>query len=89
MALPTFQIVENTILFLEEIAENPGKLMRYLDQWILSSSLKNVNAIIIGSLEACPTKEIDYKKIIERIREKTGLPVFSTNKFGHAIPNYP
>ena len=45
--------------------------MRYVDQWVLSKSLEGVNAIIVGGLESCETKDISYEDILNRIAHKT------------------
>ncbi len=86
---PFLPSLDEHILFLEDIAENPGKIIRYFDQWIYSDSLKNVKAIVIGSLESCDSKEIPYQNIITRLQSKTDIPIFYTKEFGHGIPNYP
>ena len=86
---PFMPILDKHILFLEDIAENPGKIMRYFDQWLYSGILKNVKAIVVGSLESCDSEEISYQDIVERLQSKTKIPVFYTKEFGHGIPNYP
>lgn len=86
---PFFPNLEGHIVFLEDIAENPGKLVRYFDQWIHSGMLKNVEAIVVGSLESCEGEGISYYDIVKRLQSKTEIPIFYTKDFGHGIPNYP
>jgi muramoyltetrapeptide carboxypeptidase len=85
---PYFPAFDDTILFLEDIAENPGKIVRYLNQWVQSRSLRGVRAIVLGTF-----KDLGYDKgvpgLATELRKRIPLPFFVTTKLGHDGNNFP
>jgi muramoyltetrapeptide carboxypeptidase len=79
----------NHILFLEDTGEHPGRLQRYLNQWIHSRALDGIEAIILGDFRDCCSKEDFCRLVAQPFAEKTKVPVFTTNDFGHISPNFP
>lgn len=85
---PYFPNLEDHILFLEDIRENPGSVNRMINQWIQSGSLKGVKAIVLGNFVRYGSSE-DYIKLVKSLEEKTQIPCFSSHYFGHISLNYP
>jgi len=78
------------ILFLEDVNENPGRIVRSLTQWQQSGALQGVRAIILGNLFGCLSEGESKKDAIQRpLQERLAIPVFLTEAFGHTSPNYP
>lgn len=81
----------DSILFLEDIAEPPGRLLRWLDQWQQAGMLDAVQAIILGRFIDCNDDqrgldETSFKTIVAR---KLSQPVFSCTDIGHCQNNTP
>lgn len=74
--------LEGAILFLEDVSENPGRILRMMNQLILSGLLKKCAALILGPI--C-LNEI----ILSDLAKRLTIPVFSSGDFGHISPNIP
>ena len=83
-----FPRLEDHILFLEDIRENPGSVNRMINQWIQSGSLKGVKGVVLGSFVKYGSSQ-EYAHLIKNIEEKTKIPCFSSKYFGHISLNYP
>lgn len=80
--------LKGCILFFEDVGENPGRIMRYLNQWEQAKLLKDVRAIVFGQLEDTgPT--LKQSEILQEIAERFEIPLYSSDQFGHGTPNYP
>ncbi|MBN2572068.1 MAG: LD-carboxypeptidase [Ignavibacteriales bacterium] len=88
---PYFVGLENKILFLEEIGEEPYRIDRMLTQLILSGEMKKVKGIVLGVFRDCESKEEDpsYEKsfslsqvLFDRL-QNLGVPVMYGMSFGH------
>ena len=78
------------IVFLEDVGENPGRLMRQFNQWIHAGVLKNVKALLIGGFTDLGRDNPDHDpRLIAQFVERSHLPCFSTQAFGHIAPNHP
>lgn len=87
---PYFPKLEGAILFFEDITETPPRLMRMLNQWILSKSLEGVRAIVLGEfVNCCKTADLNDAQIYRPFAARTGLPTFRTRDIGHISPNQP
>ncbi len=87
--------VENKIVFLEEIGEDPYRIDRLITQLLLTGKLQKASGIILGNFNKC---EPDDEETTARsrfssneiLREKLaglGIPVFKGIKAGHVVDN--
>ncbi len=74
--------LQGTILFLEDIGENPGRILRMINQLILSGLLKKCSAVILGPLGI-------NEEVQSEIARRLTIPVFKSGDFGHISPNIP
>lgn len=73
-------------LFLEEINESPGKIMRMWNQLVQSKSTRGLKGIIWGRITELGThSEEDLKQELAKTND---VPVWSSNDFGHSSPNW-
>lgn len=88
---PYFVGLENKILFLEEIGEEPYRIDRMLTQLILSGEMQKVKGVALGVFRKCESKEIDpsFEKsfslsqvLFDRL-QNLGVPVMYGMSFGH------
>jgi len=75
--LPSFK---NHILFIEDTNEPTYKLDRYLQELYHANLLKDVKAIIIGSLK---NKEKNWKQAFYNLLNFIDLPIYYNLKIGH------
>ena len=76
------------VLFLEDIGENPGQLMRHLNQLVQNDCLKQVKGLIIGSLSDMDS-ELSDRAVKEALASRLHIPCWESNDFGHISPNMP
>ena len=79
------------ILFFEDLGENGGKVMRYLNQWQQSGLLRDVKAIIFGDFKGLERKvEVNDLNFHTEVLNHVGkIRCFTSNAFGHKISNTP
>ncbi len=77
------------VLFIEDIGETPGRLVRYFNQILLSPISKQIAAIVIGSLKMAEGSELTELETKKELALRAKVPVFSATFFGHQTPNYP
>lgn len=82
---------KNSILFIEEINEEPYKIDRFLNQLYHSSILDEVEGIILGSFTNCSpedkNKSFSFEYIYQYIQELTSKPIYLGLKSGHDYTN--
>jgi muramoyltetrapeptide carboxypeptidase len=79
----------NHILLFEDIAENPGRVIRMLNQWKQSGLFAGVAAIILGSFTGLGGDLPDNSTVlIHEARKRFDIPIFNTTCFGHVSPNF-
>jgi muramoyltetrapeptide carboxypeptidase len=77
--------LKGAILFLEDTGEAPGRILRMLNQFILSGSLEGVSALVLGDFG-----EIEHREALrDEIAKRLSLPVYVSKDFGHLSPNFP
>ncbi|MEZ4742528.1 MAG: LD-carboxypeptidase [Bdellovibrionota bacterium] len=91
IATPYFPTsLAGAILFFEDVSEAPARILRYLNQWIQCGCLSQVKGIILGRFfdndEAGEQNQIILHK---EFLQRTNLPIFTSNAFGHVSPNLP
>ncbi len=78
------------ILFFEDIGENPGRIMRMLNQWQQAELLKGVRGLVLGSFSELGGGLPDSAPILsEEIFRRYQIPIFTSPDFGHVSPNFP
>lgn len=87
-----FPRVENdTVLFLEEINEEPYRIDRSLTQLRAAGLFENVRAVVFGSMTNCvaedPSKSFSVDQVIGRFAKEVGIPVLRNFPFGHGGVN--
>ena len=86
--LPTS--LKDHILLFEDITENPGRVMRALNQWQQSGRLAGVKALVLGAFTGLGGTLPDNAPMLqEEIARRFPIAVFKTTDFGHVSPNIP
>lgn len=79
--------MENKILFLEDVKEEPYRIDRLLTQLKLSGIFEKINGIILGEFKNCvpeePEKSFTLKEMFLEHFKDSKIPVFYGAKFGH------
>ncbi len=83
--------LKDHIIFIEDIDEHPGRLMRALNQWLLGDCLIGAKALVVGYLRSMGEKIPDNASfVLNRIATRVApLPVYHTPLVGHTSPNFP
>lgn len=78
------------ILMFEDISENPGRVVRMLNQWRQSGTLAGVAALVFGAFTDLGNGLPNNSEILfQEITTRFDLPIFTTDRFGHVSPNQP
>lgn len=79
------------LLFFEDIDENPGRVLRMLNQWQQSGQLNNVKGIIAGRFSFTDPARADKQEaeILQILVNRAPCKVFHAPYFGHTKPNQP
>lgn len=82
--------LKDHIVFWEDTGENPGRLMRGLNQWLQSGALNGVKAIVLGTFRDCvaENQSVDLH-IYQQFAKRLKIPVYKSKQFGHVSPNFP
>jgi muramoyltetrapeptide carboxypeptidase len=82
--------LNNHVLFFEDTGENPGRIMRFFNQLQQSNALNGVKAIILGRFRQLGGGfDENPQQLYREFQERSGLPIFSSESFGHFNPNFP
>ena len=86
--------LKNKIFFCEDVDEEPYRIDRMLAHFKLTDKLKQVNAVVIGKLVRCESKEPDepsltHREIFSDLFSDLGIPVIYDLGFGHGDVNFP
>ncbi len=78
------------ILYFEDVGENPGRILRMLNQWFQAGCLHGVKGLILGAFTDLGGELKDNAPILlEEIASRYQIPTFHTALFGHLSPNEP
>ncbi len=78
------------LLYFEDIGENPGRVIRMLNQWQQSGLLKDVQGLVLGAFTELGGGLTDSAPVLlNEIYSRYQLPTFSSPDFGHIAPNAP
>ena len=80
---------DETILFFEDVGENPGRVLRNLNQWQQAGHFRNIEALVLGSFTDMGAPIPDNASFLyEEVAARFDIPVFASTDFGHVSPNY-
>jgi muramoyltetrapeptide carboxypeptidase len=87
--LPNF---EGSLLFLEEVGEQPHRVDRYLSQLKLAGILDSINGLIFGQFTDCIYSDsskatLTIMEILDDYTKDLDIPVMVNFAFGHASQN--
>ena len=77
---------DDTILFIEDVAEKPYRIDRMLMQLRLAGKLKNVRGFIFGEMLDCfqpGNQDYTLRQVIMRVLAETNVPIVYGLKSGH------
>lgn len=78
------------ILLFEDIGENPGRVVRCLNQWQQAGLFAGVSAVVFGAFIQLGGNLPDNSPVLfEELRRRFAVPIFTTAAFGHLSPNAP
>ena len=78
------------LLYFEDIGENPGRVVRMLNQWHQSGLLHGVPGMVLGVFKDLGGELPDSAPILlEEIARRYKIPTFASPDFGHISPNQP
>ena len=82
---------EPTVLVIEDIGENPGRVIRAWMQWQQSGLLGKVAAVVLGRFTAMGEENAKLEALIQKeVAQRSGeIPVYCTNEVGHVEENFP
>jgi muramoyltetrapeptide carboxypeptidase len=84
---PYMPPVENGILFLEDVNEQPFRIERMIYQLHLAGILARQQAIILGDFSGSKVYDYDngydLRAVIDQVRSVVGIPVITGIPFGH------
>lgn len=89
---PWFPKIQNGILFLEEVGEEPYRIDRMLTQIKQAGVLEKCNGIILGSFRKCfaeePERAFTLEEVFEQHFGNFGKPVYHGAQIGHTVNKY-
>ncbi|MGE0171496.1 MAG: LD-carboxypeptidase [Oligoflexales bacterium] len=80
--------LKDHIVFFEDIGEHPARITRFLNQWVLSKSLKGVKGIVLGDFGDLQMNN-GAADLAKELRKRLEMPVFTSMDFGHQKRNVP
>ena len=85
---PYIPPLAGSVLFLEDVAEKPYRLDRYLTQLRLSGALDGVRAVCVGHLTACDDGGESGAETVRELVRGLGVPAIEGLPVGHAEDNF-
>jgi len=84
---PWLPPLQGAVLFLEDVAEKPYRLDRYLTQLRLAGALDGVCAVCVGYLTACDADGLTGAAVVRELVHALGVPAIEGVAAGHADHN--
>lgn len=81
--------LEESILFLEDIHENPFRILERLQHFKNAGLLGSIKAIVFFDFTVEEAEEELLTQALERIGQETSVPVFKGQGIGHGVRNLP
>ncbi len=77
--------LRNTILFLEDVNEEPYRIDRYFNQLKLNGVFDKINGLILGEFTNCESEDYSttVDDVINEFGERLDIPVLKNLSFGH------
>lgn len=75
---------DGVILFIEDINENPGRLMRFWNQWQQNGALRGLRAVVVGQLVGISER----REVLAQFARRSPCPVYACDVFGHQAPSF-
>jgi muramoyltetrapeptide carboxypeptidase len=85
---PYMPPLAGSVLFIEDVAEKPYRLDRYLTQLRLAGALDGVRAVCVGHLTACDDAGGSGAQVVRELVHALGVPAIEGLPAGHADDNY-
>ncbi len=81
--------LEGAVLFLEDVGESPGRILRMWNQFLQSQVLEGVRGVVVGTFTelAGSLSALEIKQ--EMARRTPQIPFYSSSDFGHIPRNRP
>lgn len=79
--------LSGAVLFLEDVAEKPYRLDRYLTQLRLSGALDGVRAVCVGHLTDCDHDGLTGREVVRELVRALGVPAIEGLPAGHEADN--
>jgi len=83
---PYLPSMDGSILFIEEKGEAPYRLDRMLTHLRLSGMMKNIKALMLGSLVECGSDE-EIEQVLNNCLADMNIPIIYGGPFGHGDEN--
>jgi len=87
-----FELTKNTLLFLEEVGEEPYRIDRMLTQLKQAGVYTFCTGIVLGSFRKCTAEEPDRSFTLEEVFEQhfgnLNIPVFYGAQIGHTVNKF-
>jgi len=88
--LPTLDEFAQSILFLEEVNEEPERIDRYLTQLHLAGILDVIQGFVFGQCTNCqasvPSQSLTWQQVVQTRLSSQNYPSFMGAMFGHELP---
>lgn len=88
-----FPILNDKILFWEDIGESPAMIALRLRELEISGKIKKIKGMVVGFLSGCidkkyPDDNRKIKDIVLEVFSEYNFPIIQVNYFGHDIKNF-
>jgi muramoyltetrapeptide carboxypeptidase len=84
--------LNNKILFLEEVKEEPYRIDRMLTQMVQHGIFKGLNGLVLGAFRDCVPEEKDRAFTVDEVFDhhlkSLGIPVYANAQFGHVLHKF-
>ncbi len=77
--------LKDKLFFCEDTGESPGRLLRMVNQLLMSGHLAGCAGFVLGNTSPDPLDE----RLPRELAKRLPIPVFTTQSFGHLSPNFP
>ena len=99
LGTPYFPSLKNSILFLEDIGEDPYRIDRMLTEILLSDKAKGLKGLVFGDFRVRlkpgevptppdPEKSFTTEEVLDNRSKAFGIPTLSRFPFGHTANNH-
>lgn len=79
------RFLRGAFLFLEDIGEGPGRVLRMLNHLIMTELFSSCSGVIISHF----ANDLSSTALQDEIVKRVQIPVYVSKDFGHVSPNYP